>query len=67
VGGRPAKSPYKWVDEAEAARAGVQRVVPGCFTEERGGGQATAYIYFQPVMLVPKAAAPRCIKGCTFD
>mmetsp|Transcript_39447 Transcript_39447/g.75585 ORF Transcript_39447/g.75585 Transcript_39447/m.75585 type:complete len:224 (-) Transcript_39447:145-816(-) len=67
IGGKPPASLYKWVDVAEAERAGIQRVTPEFFTEPTGGGQATAYIYFHPVMLVPHQGGPKCIKGCTFD
>jgi hypothetical protein len=58
---------YKWVDEAEARRVGIKRIEPAFFTEPTGGGQATAYIYFNPVMLVPHSNHLKCIKGCTFD
>mmetsp|Transcript_12907 Transcript_12907/g.17649 ORF Transcript_12907/g.17649 Transcript_12907/m.17649 type:complete len:430 (-) Transcript_12907:27-1316(-) len=67
VGGKPPPSLYKWVDEAEALQAGIERVSPSFFTEPKGGGQAIAYIYFKPVMLVPHNSALRCVKGCTFE
>ena len=57
IGGLPAESPFKWVDKKKAEAAGIEPVVPGCFTEPTGGGQAVAYIYFDPVTLVKKAGA----------
>jgi hypothetical protein len=41
--------------------------VPGSFTEPTGGGQAVAYIYFDPVTLVKQDTAPSCVKGCNLD
>ena len=67
IGGKPPTSLYKWVDKAEAERAGVKVEVPDFFTEPTGGGQAVAYIYFHPVSLVAHSSSLRCIKGCTFD
>ena len=80
IGGAPPLAPYAWLDAAHAASAGLTRVVPQAFTEDTGGGQAVAYIYFKPVVLVRKTEAEaqmsassggdeglRCIKGCTFD
>ena len=46
-------------------------VVPSSFTDETGGGQAVAYIVFDPVTLTARDDAERvgaaCVKGCTFD
>ena len=53
--------------KAAAEKLGLAPHVPGCFTEPTGGGQATAYIYFEPVMLVKREAQPSCIKGCNLD
>lgn len=67
IGGVPKESPFKWVDKKAADAAGIEPVVPGCFTEPTGGGQAVAYIYFDPVTLVNKNTSPSCIKGCNLD
>jgi len=67
VGGLPAHSPFKWVDREAAGAAGIEPVVPGCFTEPTGGGQAVAYINFNPVTLVDKDSALACVKGCNLD
>jgi hypothetical protein len=49
----------------------LKPVVPSSFTDETGGGQAVAYIVFDPVTLVHRADAEKsgaaCVKGCTFD
>jgi hypothetical protein len=50
------------------ASGGVLKpVVPESFTDETGGGQAVAYIVFDPVTLVlattPKKAARRASRG----
>ena len=67
AGGFPPKSPHKWIAAADAERLGATRVVPGCFTDETGGGQATAYIFFDPVVLVDAETDATCVKGCTMD
>ena len=67
AGGFPPKSPHKWIAAADADRVGATRVVPGCFTDETGGGQATAYIFFDPVVLVDAETDATCVKGCTMD
>ena len=67
VGGFPPRSLHKWVAAADAERVGAKRVVPGCFTEETGGGQATAYIFFDPVALVDAQTDAKCVKGCNLD
>lgn len=67
VGGLPATSPFKWVDKKAAEAAGAAPVVPGCFTEPTGGGQAIAYIIFDPVVLVKRDASLSCVKGCNMD
>ncbi|KAK3233610.1 hypothetical protein CYMTET_56106 [Cymbomonas tetramitiformis] len=54
-----------WGSEAKAQQ--IERVVPTFFTEPTGGGQATAYIYMKPVMLVERDNNLPCRKGCTFD
>ena len=49
----------------------MKPVVPKSFTDETGGGQAVAYIVFDPVTLVHRDDAEKsgaaCVKGCTFD
>ena len=67
IGGVPKKSPYKWVMESDAKAGGTKRVVPDAFTEETGGGQAMAYIVFDPVVLVDSTSPHRCVKGCNLD
>lgn len=67
IGGLPAQSPFKWVDKKIAEAAGIEAAVPGSFTEPTGGGQAVAYIYFDPVTLVKQDTAPSCVKGCNLD
>ena len=73
VGGVPPRSPYVWVKKSDVDASGgtLQPVVPSSFTDETGGGQAVAYIVFDPVTLVRRADAERagsaCVKGCTFD
>ena len=73
VGGAPARSPYVWVKsgDVEASGGTLKPVTPSSFTDESGGGQAVAYIVFDPVTLVRRDDAERagaaCVKGCTFD
>jgi hypothetical protein len=73
VGGVPKRSPYVWVKSAEVKASGgvLKPVVPESFTDETGGGQAVAYIVFDPVTLVHRDDAEKsgaaCVKGCTFD
>ena len=73
VGGVPKRSPYVWVKSAEVKASGgvLKPVVPESFTDETGGGQAVAYIVFDPVTLVRRDDAEKsgaaCVKGCTFD
>tara|TARA_B110000977_G_scaffold56500_1_gene76775 strand:+ start:5169 stop:6887 length:1719 start_codon:yes stop_codon:yes gene_type:complete len=69
VGGVPTESPYVWVKTSDLK--GLKSTVPPSFTDESGGGQAVAYIVFDPVSLVDRKEAEAkgisCIKGCTFD
>jgi hypothetical protein len=73
VGGVPPRSPYVWVksDDVKASGGALSPVVPSSFTDETGGGQAVAYIVFDPVTLTSRDDAERvgaaCVKGCTFD
>lgn len=67
VGGKPPKSLYKWVKTSEAMAVDAAPVVPDCWTDDTGGGQATAYIVFEPVAMVDKSVNLHCIKGCNFD
>ena len=67
VGGKPPKSLYKWVKTSEAMAVDAAPVVPDCWTDDTGGGQATAYIVFEPVAMVDKEVNLHCIKGCNFD
>jgi len=67
VGGKAPKSLYKWVKTSEAIAIDATPIVPECWTEDTGGGQATAYIVFEPVAMVSKDVSLHCIKGCNFD
>ena len=73
VGGVPPRSPYVWVKSGDVKDSGgaLSPVVPSSFTDETGGGQAVAYIVFDPVTLTARDDAERvgaaCVKGCTFD
>ena len=73
VGGVPPRSPYVWVKSGDVKASGgaLSPVVPSSFTDETGGGQAVAYIVFDPVTLTARDDAERvgaaCVKGCTFD
>jgi len=73
VGGVPPRSPYVWVKSGDVKASGgaLSPVVPSSFTDETGGGQAVAYIVFDPVTLTSRDDAERvgaaCVKGCTFD
>ena len=73
VGGAPPRSPYVWVKSSDVKASGgaLRPVVPSSFTDETGGGQAIAYIVFDPVTLVRRDDAEKsgaaCVKGCTFD
>ena len=73
VGGVPPRSPYVWVksEDVKASGGALSPVVPSSFTDETGGGQAVAYIVFDPVTLTARDDAERvgaaCVKGCTFD
>ena len=67
VGGKPPKSLYKWVKTSEAMAVDAAPVVPDCWTDDTGGGQATAYIVFEPVAMVDKDVNLHCVKGCNFD
>jgi hypothetical protein len=60
---------YKWV-KAEAAKSkNVEPVQLPMWVLPNGGGQATAYMVHEPVVMVDRESAKDipCIKGCTFD
>ena len=56
VGGVPPRSPYVWVKSGDVKDSGgaLSPVVPSSFTAETGGGQAVAYIVFDPVTLTAR-------------
>lgn len=70
VGGKAGATPkYKWVRANDAVSSNATPVQLPMWVMPNGGGQATAYMIRDPVVMVERAAAPRapCAKGCNFD
>ena len=70
VGGKPEATPkYKWVRTNDAESSNATPVQLPMWVMPNGGGQATAYMIRDPVVMIERSAAPRapCAKGCNFD
>ena len=59
---------YKWV-KADADEPASKSVQLPMWVLQNGGGQATAYMIHDPVIMVDRESAKDipCVKGCTFD
>ena len=60
---------YKWVKADAAESKNVESVQLPMWVLQNGGGQATAYMIHDPVIMVDRESAKDipCVKGCTFD
>ena len=60
---------YKWVKADAAESKNVESVQLPMWVLPNGGGQATAYMIHDPVIMVDRESAKDipCAKGCTFD
>ena len=69
VGGACPTAPYKWVRQHAAEIQDVPFVQLPMWVMPNGGGQASAYMNNDPVVLVNRSLSKSiiCVKGCTFD